>query len=395
MAIPIVSNLDDNYSVEAGGESIIITGLNFTGATAVTFGDTEAASFVVDSDIQITAITPAHATAEVILTVTNPDGTSVDDIDFYFGGCPPLEITLISPKCGRPGTTVTICCNPALETFNGAVCGPATVTSVFFGGTAAISFTQGSTCITAVVPAGTGTKTISVATTISGSTPAATGSADFCYNSYGIGGNWSRSHVKHNTRTNNTNKSISHSVRLNDVTVSAAIGLRRKTFLAAAAAAGDPHFVGFDGEHFDYHGEIGGKYLIYYDGELNIIATFTEPDLNIGPHLAGMTFMTVLEINGFEITPKDIPPAETEEIITETGMVRGIPDKMSFIGGATIGMNILEFSKGQLIVTSMDSAGLHINIAFNLITLDYEATGILGQTLLPKDKRKPNDEFKV
>jgi hypothetical protein len=40
---------------------VTITGTNFTGATAVRFGAINAASFTVDSDTQITAVSPPQA----------------------------------------------------------------------------------------------------------------------------------------------------------------------------------------------------------------------------------------------------------------------------------------------------------------------------------------------
>jgi len=40
---------------------VTITGARFTDATAVTFGATPAASFTVDSDTQITAVSPPFA----------------------------------------------------------------------------------------------------------------------------------------------------------------------------------------------------------------------------------------------------------------------------------------------------------------------------------------------
>ena len=56
-----------------GGTSVTITGTNFTGATAVTFGATPT-SFTVDSDTQITCTSPAGSLGTVDVTVTTPGG---------------------------------------------------------------------------------------------------------------------------------------------------------------------------------------------------------------------------------------------------------------------------------------------------------------------------------
>lgn len=58
-----------------GDNAIVLTGVGFTGATAVDFGGSSAA-FTVDSDTQITATLPAHAAGVVNITVTGPGGPS-------------------------------------------------------------------------------------------------------------------------------------------------------------------------------------------------------------------------------------------------------------------------------------------------------------------------------
>jgi alpha-tubulin suppressor-like RCC1 family protein len=61
----------------AGGTSVTITGDNFDAATAVHFGTASATSFTVNSDTSITAVSPpAEPYANVIVTVTTPEGTS-------------------------------------------------------------------------------------------------------------------------------------------------------------------------------------------------------------------------------------------------------------------------------------------------------------------------------
>src|SRR4029077_20640972 len=76
---PIVTGLSQTSGFASGGESIVISGLNFAGATAVFFGNTAAASFTSNLDGTPTAIAPAWTTvptAPVDVTVETPSGTS-------------------------------------------------------------------------------------------------------------------------------------------------------------------------------------------------------------------------------------------------------------------------------------------------------------------------------
>lgn len=72
---PLVGSLGTTAGPAAGGQSVVITGSGLTGATAVTFGATDATSFVVDSATQITAVSPVHAAGAVAVNVTTPYGT--------------------------------------------------------------------------------------------------------------------------------------------------------------------------------------------------------------------------------------------------------------------------------------------------------------------------------
>jgi hypothetical protein len=76
---PAVSGLSASSGLTAGGTSLTITGLNFSGGagqTQVFFGDVPAASVTVMSDIQIVVVAPAHAAGTVDVTVHSPYGTS-------------------------------------------------------------------------------------------------------------------------------------------------------------------------------------------------------------------------------------------------------------------------------------------------------------------------------
>jgi IPT/TIG domain len=73
---PTVSKVEPNHGSPSGGITVSITGTGFTGATAVKFGSTKAASFTVNSATSITAVSPkAMGALRVDVTVTTPAGT--------------------------------------------------------------------------------------------------------------------------------------------------------------------------------------------------------------------------------------------------------------------------------------------------------------------------------
>jgi hypothetical protein len=72
---PVVSRVSPASGSAAGGDIVVITGAGFTGATGASFGPASTVSVTVDSDTQITAISPPGAST-VDVTVTGPAGTS-------------------------------------------------------------------------------------------------------------------------------------------------------------------------------------------------------------------------------------------------------------------------------------------------------------------------------
>jgi len=73
---PTVTSLSQTSGPTVGTYTIDITGINFTGASAVTFGGVAATSVTVNSNTSITAGVPAQAPGTVDVTVTTPGGTS-------------------------------------------------------------------------------------------------------------------------------------------------------------------------------------------------------------------------------------------------------------------------------------------------------------------------------
>ncbi len=77
-AVPTITGLSPNQGPLAGGNEVVITGTNFIGVTAVTFGLNPAVSFTPNSPTQITAVAPAHAAGTVNVQVVAAGGTSAD-----------------------------------------------------------------------------------------------------------------------------------------------------------------------------------------------------------------------------------------------------------------------------------------------------------------------------
>ena len=130
---PAVSGFTPNTAMS--GTLVQISGTNFTGATAVSFGGTPAVSFNVVSASLIDAVVGTGANGDV--TVTTPGGSDSVGVLIYYPGS-------ITPNTATSGTTVTI----RGVDFTGA-------TGVTFGGTPAASFDiVHDSVITAVVGSG-------------------------------------------------------------------------------------------------------------------------------------------------------------------------------------------------------------------------------------------------
>ena len=139
---------DFHPSVGGAGATVTINGSNLTGATAVTFGSTAAASFTVDSDSQITAVVGSGATGHI--AVTTPLGTATSSGTFTFA--PPPTITNFTPGSGGVHATVTLTgTNLALTTrvqLNGASCPFAVVSATQLTFTVPTGATSGTVHVT-------------------------------------------------------------------------------------------------------------------------------------------------------------------------------------------------------------------------------------------------------
>lgn len=143
---PNITRVSPTSGPASGGTTVIITGTNFSGATAVTFGGAAATGFTVNSATQITATAPAGS-GTVDIRVTTTGGTSATSAADQYTYMPAPTISSVSPASGTTGggTSVTI----TGSNFSG-------VTAVTFGSTAASFVAKNATEITATAPAGTG-----------------------------------------------------------------------------------------------------------------------------------------------------------------------------------------------------------------------------------------------
>jgi hypothetical protein len=99
-------------TVSAIGNPVVINGTNFTGATAVRFGGTNAASYVVNSATQITATIADTGTAGTVQVVT-PFGTATSASSIS------LDTILPMPRSGREMTATTTTFNTIPYTASG------------------------------------------------------------------------------------------------------------------------------------------------------------------------------------------------------------------------------------------------------------------------------------
>jgi hypothetical protein len=87
-AAPEITSLTPARGPVGGGTTVIITGTGLTGATQVTFGGVDAASFSVQSDTSIQAQTPAGSLGLVTVAVSTPEGTASLEEGFGYGTLP-------------------------------------------------------------------------------------------------------------------------------------------------------------------------------------------------------------------------------------------------------------------------------------------------------------------
>ncbi len=156
---PMFTSITPSVGPTAGGQSVTITGSNFTRATSVTFGGTANATgaMTVNSDTQITVTTPVHTSGTVDVVVTSAGGSATGTNAYRYAGIPIFTgiVPAAGPLAGGQSVTITG------SGFTGAY-------NVTFGGTvnATGAMTVNSdTSITVTTPAHTsGTVNVNIST---------------------------------------------------------------------------------------------------------------------------------------------------------------------------------------------------------------------------------------
>lgn len=137
---PVISSFAP--ASETTGNTVTISGSNFTGATAVSFGGSPAASFVVVNDNTITAVVGTGSSGAV--KVTTPVSSETRNGFTFIPPATAPTVSSFAPTSGATGATITI----SGTNFT-------TATAVNFGGVPAASFViVNDNTITAVVAAG-------------------------------------------------------------------------------------------------------------------------------------------------------------------------------------------------------------------------------------------------
>ncbi|MNV00877.1 Outer membrane protein B precursor [compost metagenome] len=133
-AAPTVTGLSPGSGPTEGGESVVITGTDFTGTTAVKFGALDATAFTVNSATRITATTPASpGGGAVAVTVTTALGSSSASgaATYTYVQRPAAPVIISAPPLVTNATTATFAFNlpvgaSALASLDGAAFQPAT-----------------------------------------------------------------------------------------------------------------------------------------------------------------------------------------------------------------------------------------------------------------------------
>jgi hypothetical protein len=159
----VLTSLTPNKGNHGGGTVVVIAGNHLASVTAVSFGVLPAATFHVDSDIQISALAPAGSDGMVTVGVASPYGAG-PGLGYLYGSTP--TITSVTPSTGpAAGGTSAILVGTSFDF----------ATSVTVGGAMATAMVDSGTQISIITPAGTGSAILTV------NTPFGAASSAFTY----------------------------------------------------------------------------------------------------------------------------------------------------------------------------------------------------------------------
>lgn len=164
---PAITGLLPATDLVTGGETVVITGTNLTGATVVDFGSVAATSFSVISSTEIEAVDPAQAAGTVNVTVTTPEGTtatsSADQFTYFSSGPAITHRISLSASTVKSGSSITVTLQA--ENSNGSAITTGGLSVVF----SLEHATGGQGTFSAVTYIGKGTYTATFTGTIAGS----------------------------------------------------------------------------------------------------------------------------------------------------------------------------------------------------------------------------------
>jgi len=146
---PTITGVAPSSGPQGGFTEVVVSGDDFGGTQAVSFAGAAAASFTVDSDEQITAVTAAGPLGGGDVVVTDAVGSDTLAGAWTYTSDPLPDVDTIEPAVGEEagGTTVTISGASVVGT-----------TSVTFGGVPGTGLTiLDAQTLTVVTPPGTGT----------------------------------------------------------------------------------------------------------------------------------------------------------------------------------------------------------------------------------------------
>jgi hypothetical protein len=92
---PMISSLGTTSGSTAGGTSVVISGANFAEVKSVSFGSTAALGYTVNSEGQITTISPAGSAGAVAVTVTTVAGSASSAFTYV---APPAPAPVVQCK---------------------------------------------------------------------------------------------------------------------------------------------------------------------------------------------------------------------------------------------------------------------------------------------------------